>query len=64
MMEEKKEVEAPLLPWHHMTGVEEAAPEVEDRAEREAEERRRREAMAKARQQLQACLPLELRTFI
>ena len=38
VMEEAKEVEAPLPPRHHRTGVGEEAPEVEDRAEREEEE--------------------------
>ena len=49
-MEEEKEVEPPLLPWHHRTGVGEEAPEmeVEDRVEREEEERRRGEATAEA----------------
>ena len=42
VMEEAKEVEAPLPPRHHRTGVGEEAPEVEDRAEREEEERRPR----------------------
>ena len=60
VMEEEKEVEAPLPPWHHMTGMGEAAPEVEDREEREEEERRRREGVEEAFRQLQACLPLEL----
>ena len=60
-MEEEKEAEAPLPPWHHRTSVGEAALEVEDRMEREKEERWRREAMAEPWQQLQAYLPLELR---
>ena len=64
VMEEEKEVGAPLPPWHHRTGVGEAAPEVENRAEREEEEKRRREATAKAWRQLQACLPLELRNSL
>ena len=65
MMEEEKEVEAPLPPWHHRTGVGEAAPEVENRAEREEEEeRQRREAMAEAWRQLQVCLPLGLRNSL
>ena len=63
VMEEEKEVEDPLPPWHHRTSVGEAALEVEDRMEREKEERWRREAMAEAWQQLQAYLPLELRNF-
>ena len=45
-MEEEKEVGAPLPPWHHRTGVGEAAPEVEGREEREEEERRRQEGIA------------------
>ena len=36
VMEEEKEMEDPLPPWHHRTGVGEAAPEVEGREEREA----------------------------
>ena len=63
-MEEEKEVEPPLLPWHHRRSVGEATSKVEDRAEREEEERRRREAMAEAWRQLQACLPLELRNSL
>ena len=39
-MEEEKEVETPLLPWHHRTGAMEATPEVEDRTEKEVNERR------------------------
>ena len=40
-MEEEKEVEDPLPPWHHRTGKGEAAPELEGREERGGEERRR-----------------------
>ena len=42
VMEEEKEVEPPLLPWHHRRSVGEATSKVEDRAEREEEERRPR----------------------
>ena len=48
MMEEEKEAEDLLPPWHHRTGVGEAAPMVEGREEREEEERKRREATAEA----------------
>ena len=48
VMEEEKEVEDPLPPWHHRTSVGETAPEMEDRTEREEEERRQREAMSEA----------------
>ena len=64
MMEEEKEMEDPLPPWHHRTGVGEASPEVEGREEREEEERRRQEGIAEAWRQLQACLPLELRNSL
>ena len=64
MMEEEKKVEAPLPPWHHRTGVGEAAPEVEDREDREDEERRLREGVEEALRQLQTCLPLELRNSL
>ena len=62
VMKEETEVEGPLPPWHHRTGVGEAEPEVENKAEREEEEeRRRREAMAEAWRKSQVCLPWELR---
>ena len=56
-MEEEKEVEAPLPPWHYRLGVRKVPPEAEDRAEREEEERRQREAMTEAWRKLQTSLP-------
>ena len=58
--EEENEMEAPLPPWHHRTGVGEGAPEAGDNTAREEEERRRAEANTEAMRQLEACLPLRL----